>query len=808
MFSRPARGLQLVVQIVSLALLTIVLTLSPARAQAQVDLAERMSASIKPLVEGVSRIEQKLAEGSLSDEELTALRQDLERLNSEALQRVTRFQPEIVSLSQAFDRLPPKPGEGQPEEPSDVAEERKRLTDLKARTSLAIKDAELVSVQSVGLMSRVLEARRAQFLSSLLRQRRLTTDTFLQVFSEAPAQVSTFWSTLSGWVVAAVRFNFQAVMILLVVLTGVGALIFRLLRPLRRWMLQVEQTEEPTSLQRVTLAFFATVIPAAAFALMALMTHWTISYLGLYRLRVDQIVYEMLLVSTGVYFVWRLLRSVLAPYHRPRRLLSLTDKAAHRLTYLGLLMALIYGLDYFASRLIVIFSAPVDFTIVKSLIATLLIVVVLIAVVMTRLNEPDERQLRSGYRGWNPIVYWLVWLGIVVIFLLEMGGYISLGRFVAGQIIITGSILATGYVGFQASRAIAESGAVATTRLGASLRERGASDLRLDQYGLVASILINILILFVVTPFLLLQFGYRWDEIFGWASSAITGFSIGGFQFSPGRLLLAILVFVFLIGLTRIVRQWFDSKVLARTRLDFGLQNSIRAGVGYLGYFVAALIALSWAGLNLSNIALVAGALSVGIGFGLQNIVNNFVSGIIMLVERPIKVGDIIAVGTTEGFVRKINVRATELETFDRQSVIIPNSEVINTSVGNWMHKDHVRRIIIRVGVAYGSDVVKVRDILLGVLEGDTRVSAFPPPFVYFADFGASSLDFQLRFFIRDLMETPVVESEVRFAIDKAFRDAGIEIPFPQQDVHIRSGLEPGPEPKAKPKRQANRKKS
>ena len=145
-----------------------------------------------------------------------------------------------------------------------------------------------------------------------------------------------------------------------------------------------------------------------------------------------------------------------------------------------------------------------------------------------------------------------------------------------------------------------------------------------------------------------------------WGTSILTGFKIAGFSFSIGRVLMAILAFIVIIGLTRFVQRWFEVKVLSRTRLDSGLRNSIRSGVGYLGYFVAAIIGLTWAGINLSNLALIAGALSVGIGFGLQNIVNNFVSGLIMLVERPIKLGDIISVGPVEGFVRKINVRATE----------------------------------------------------------------------------------------------------------------------------------------------------
>ncbi|MEO1399006.1 MAG: mechanosensitive ion channel domain-containing protein, partial [Pseudomonadota bacterium] len=368
-------------------------------------------------------------------------------------------------------------------------------------------------------------------------------------------------------------------------------------------------------------------------------------------------------------------------------------------------------------------------------------------------------------------------------------GYVSLARFVAGQIVITGTIVATMYIGYRAARALAAQDAIASTGYGQRLLQKGRSPLALDQIGLALSILINVLITVIGIPLILLQWGGRFDEMSSVAAAALTGFTVGGVEISFGRILLAIGVFVAVIALTRFLQAWFDGKVLARTKLDVGVKNSVRAGLGYVGYILAALIGFSWAGFNLSNVAIIAGALSVGIGFGLQNIVNNFVSGLIMLVERPIKSGDIIQVGSVEGFVRKINVRATELETFDRQSVIIPNSEVINTAVANWMHVDRIRRVIIRIGVAYGSDTEKVREVLLSVLEDDDRVSTHPAPFVYFADFGASSLDFELRFFIRDLMEVIPVETDVRFRIDKAFRDHDIEIPFPQQDIHIRSGL-------------------
>lgn len=215
------------------------------------------------------------------------------------------------------------------------------------------------------------------------------------------------------------------------------------------------------------------------------------------------------------------------------------------------------------------------------------------------------------------------------------------------------------------------------------------------------------------------------------------------------------------------------------------MRNSIKTALGYVGLVVAAAFAISYVGLDLSKLALVAGALTVGIGFGLQSVVNNFVSGLILLVERPIKTGDWIVVGSEEGFVRKISVRSTEIETFDRASVIIPNSDLISGTVKNWMHLDQLGRIIVPVGVDYSADPEQVRDLLLKCAADHPDILRWPAPSVFFVNFGESSLDFELRAFIGQIDSGLSVRSDLRFAILKALREAGIGIPFPQRDLNL-----------------------
>ena len=212
---------------------------------------------------------------------------------------------------------------------------------------------------------------------------------------------------------------------------------------------------------------------------------------------------------------------------------------------------------------------------------------------------------------------------------------------------------------------------------------------------------------------------------------------------------------------------------MARGRVDTGVRNSIRTVVGYAGLALAGLIAISSAGIDLSSFALVAGGLSLGIGFGLQNVVSNFVSGLILLAERPFKAGDWIVAGDVSGTVKKISVRATEIETFQRQSVILPNSQLINSAVGNWTHRNKLGRIDIKVGVAYGTDVKRAHAVLLDIARSHPLVLKNPEPFVLFANFGPAALEFEIRVFLADVLNGNIVQNDIRFAVLDAFDARG-----------------------------------
>ena len=264
---------------------------------------------------------------------------------------------------------------------------------------------------------------------------------------------------------------------------------------------------------------------------------------------------------------------------------------------------------------------------------------------------------------------------------------------------------------------------------------------------------------------------------------------LGGSAVTLGSVLKLLILLGAVLVLERILRRILVDRVLSRTHLEPALRFAIGKISGYIFISLGFVLALNNAGLDISSLTVLAGAVGIGLGFGLQNIINNFFSGLIILAERPVALGDRIEVGGVAGQVTKIKMRSTTVVTNDNITIIVPNSDFISTAVTNWSHGDPKVRLRVPFGVAYGSNIPLLKQVIIEVATQNPAVLKDPAPMLFFVGFGESSLDFELGVWTIDMAHNPLrFKSDLYYTIEDTLRQNGIEIPFPQRDLHLRSG--------------------
>ncbi|RWI93249.1 mechanosensitive ion channel family protein [Mesorhizobium sp.] len=759
--------------------------------QGSTQLIADQTKAIQDLTAKTDGLEKKLSAPDQDDAGLVDIRLQLEDISRAALNSALAFRSRLKDINARIQVLGPPPAQGQPPEPAIVANERAALTAEKAEINAVVAGAQNLSIRISGLVDRIATLRSQLFRSVLTKRYELSDALSPQAFSDAHDQFTGLYKAVASWLTFALKFKFQAMLAATLMALALAAVLLIGGRRLFGRIFEADASvEEPSYLSRLSVAFWSTLLPTVALGAFLASTVFFFNYYNVLRGDIGEFLNALLSVVAVAFCVNRLTNAALEPRLPNWRLIPVATGPARWLVRLATAMAVVLGFNYFLSVVNEKMGSPLSLTIARSFVATVIVGVILILMGVLK-------PFRAKDGSWRP---WPAWLRFIAIGLgvstiaAALLGYIGLALFVSIQVVVTGTTLITAYIGFLSARAIGEEGGFADTSVGRWLSANSSyEDTALDQLGLVVSIAINLMIVLVFLPLILLMWGFQPGDIETWAFKLATGVTIGSVTISVLGILTGIVVFAIGYFLTRWFQGWLDGSVMARGKVDTGVRNSIRLAVGYAGVALAALVGISAAGIDLSNLALVAGALSLGIGFGLQNVVSNFVSGLILLAERPFKVGDWIVAGDISGTVRKISVRATEIETFQRQSVILPNSNLINNAVGNWTHRNKLGRVDIKVGVAYGSDVKRVYAILLGIARAHPMVLKNPEPFVLFANFGPAALEFEIRVFVADVLNGSIVQNDIRFAIFDIFEDEHIEIPSAPRAVVESKKHEPWP---------------
>lgn len=745
----------------------------------------KTATEVDTLSRQLASIETNIEEKKTDDAGLVDLKVRLDALSRQIISLGVSLRPRLAEINGRLETLGAPPKEGEPGEVQSVSDERRALLAEKAEYNAVLGRAEDLSIRASRASDRIGALRREIFSNTLFKR----TEIGSALISTAISDFRSEMAALSRHVTARLQFLYNFRRQALLFATGLS-LFFGLLtvlgirRLLRSEALQAVEDAGDSYIGKLSRAFWATVIPALAAVAGLGVAYGLFAYFGVFTPQLRDVAESLLISIAAIFFVHRLAGSIFAPRRPVHRLIPVTDGAALVLYLLALAIALLQVLDYFLGRVNAAFASPLTLTVVKSLATSLVISVLLVLVALVK---PFRDAVTGHKREWPTFVRTPLILMALFIIVAAVSGYVGLARFTAAQVVVTGAILATMFIGVQSGQVLAAEGALSRSTAGKRAKAWfSVSDTALDQLGLLLSFVIYGAVIAAGLPLILLQWGFNKIDIQSWLYRALTDITIGTVSISLVGIVFGIGLFIVGFLATRRFQVWLDRTVMARSRVDAGVRNSIRTIVGYAGIALAAMMGLSAAGFDLSNLAIVAGALSLGIGFGLQNVVNNFVSGLILLAERPFKVGDWIEAGTTAGTVRKISVRATEIETFHHQRVILPNSELINSAVGNWTLRNAWGRVDIPLGVAYGADARRVMDLLLAVAKREPAALRSPEPFVMFKGFGDSSLEFELRVHIADVLEIAAVSTRLRLDILETLEKNGIGIPYPQRDVNLR----------------------
>lgn len=685
-------------------------------------------------------------------------------------------------LRSQLDHLGAPPAESQPPEDPDIAANRARLSEELSKSQGRITRAELAIARAQAIQDEI--GRREQATTQRKMAVRgpapLLPETWRAALSEPEALYRSIGPSAMQWWrgLQIAQMGWLAIGLVLGILIVAGVLAF----PVRRWVLakwgpRVE-IEAPSYTRRIMAAVAGTI------ARILLPTLAVIALHGLFVFTLSQQEYDasfpIFVLKSGAnlvlfFVVSGLTIACLSPGQPAWRIVPVPAKAAAKLGHrvvagagLLLLLAMLHNAVSSSRNL----QPSESFASILALFASLIAVIVFLPCLRAKYWVGDTHF--KSRLSW--LLRSLAGAVIVAAFIASLSGYASLATdllsalfesaLLIGGALLLREVIAEGIRAFMTPGRRFYDTVSRATGLSPETGRRLTFWVRLvADLILWPPVIYGVLIASSISPTLLNAWLVRFS----------TQIRLGDINLSLVDVATALLVIVIGLLVVSGLKRWVRERVMPNTQLDLGLQNSISTGVGYVFGLIVVMIAIMVLGIDFSSIALVAGALSVGIGFGLRTVVENFVAGLLLLIERPIKTGDWIVVGTTEGIVKSISVRSTEIETFDRASVIVPNSALIASPVTNWTHKNRIARVIVKLKVAPAADARQIERILLACAAQSEHVMKHPAPTVIFRAIGEETLDFELRCFVADTDYYLPTLSGLNFAIDAALRRERIQ---------------------------------
>lgn len=742
----------------------------------------------------LDKMTAKLNSGKVSSKETNDYFDTLTQIQNSVSQSKLSYSSELDSLQKKINALGPAPENGA-KEPQTIAKQRREFNTQADNLKAQIAQADLVKTKIEELNSLILKIRNQELLNNIMvkqssifhpREFWHSLTSFAGFVFEMMKSPASWYNNLTPAQQTTVKSK-----ILIVLLSMLIAFIIAiyLSRYIKKWFGYKRNIDHPNYSQKVQAGIWMLIargaIPAAIIgAFLLWLKNNTI---------VNTDSFGLLLKTIAIYFLYyylckAIIKVVFTPFNSKWRIIEVSDDRAQAVSaalifataaicIVSFFQSLADQMDYNTD---IIYSLKIFANAVK---AFCIILVAKKALYDNSSLTDDELQKDEDITDLSPASKASLFITFLMTaaFALSLFGYIRLSEFIINRFII--SIVVTGifYIINKLLRVFFHQ---------LLLPKFWIRTFRINRRTLVKSefwfglILTPVMWIFCILT-LLAVWGVSVDILISNVKNFLVGFNIGGMHISITSILLGIICFFIALSLFKMLKNSFLTGNLSKIEMDDGVRNSVVSAIGFLGFIFSGILAIAVMGGSFSSIAIIAGALSFGAGLGLQNMVSNLVAGMTILFERPLKVGDWVIINDQEGIVKQINMRSTELETWSKANVIIPNADILSKSLINLTYSNRTGRVTIKVGVDYDSDIDLLKQTLLEIAQSNPKVLTLPPPSVAFNELGDSSLDFQLNAYTANVYDRAAIATDLREKIVKRFKELNINIPYPQRVIYL-----------------------